>query len=244
MNIAAEKTNISMRQWLKSSSHPLAMMVRKTRDVALRCEVPSLGIIGKCLYRLHRIVIHVIHELLRIFYYTPIFKSQLVSKARGLYLYGGIPAMLGSLEITMGKNVELAARTTLAGRTLSQPTPKLNIGDDVVIGWHSKISVGSEVNIGEKSYLAGGCHLVGYPGHALDPEARWQRQPDLDTQCGKISIGKNVWLGSNVTVLAGVEVGENTVVGAGSIVTKDLPPNVLAGGVPARVIRSLAEKEC
>jgi maltose O-acetyltransferase len=52
-------------------------------------------------------------------------------------------------------------------------------------------------------------------------------------------IEGNVWLGGGVIVLPGLTIGENTVVGAGSIVTKDLPPNVVAAGNPARVVRSL-----
>jgi maltose O-acetyltransferase len=52
-------------------------------------------------------------------------------------------------------------------------------------------------------------------------------------------IEANVWLGGGVIVLPGVTIGENTVVGAGSIVTRDLPPNVVAAGNPARVVRSL-----
>ena len=51
--------------------------------------------------------------------------------------------------------------------------------------------------------------------------------------------GKNVWLGANVTVLGGVTIGDNAVVAAGAVVTNDIPPNTLAAGVPARVIRAL-----
>lgn len=58
-----------------------------------------------------------------------------------------------------------------------------------------------------------------------------------------IHIGRNVWLGANVTVLPGISIGDNTVVGANSLVTKDLPENVLAYGSPCRVIRELKDDE-
>ncbi|XXU96091.1 DapH/DapD/GlmU-related protein [Sorangium sp. So ce1153] len=73
----------------------------------------------------------------------------------------------------------------------------------------------------------------------VEPEPRRQRW-----EKGKpITIGNNVWLGPMVIVLPGVTIGDNTVVGAGDVVTRDLPADVLAVGNPARVIRSLDSAE-
>jgi acetyltransferase-like isoleucine patch superfamily enzyme len=70
-------------------------------------------------------------------------------------------------------------------------------------------------------------------GHPLDP---LQRRATI----GKpISIERNVWIAAGATIIGGVTVGENSVVAAGSVVTKDVPPNTLVGGNPARVIRSV-----
>ena len=60
---------------------------------------------------------------------------------------------------------------------------------------------------------------------------------------GPIRIGKNAWIGSNVTILPGVTVGDSAVVAAGAVVTKDVPAYTVAGGVPARVLRPLTEEE-
>ena len=59
----------------------------------------------------------------------------------------------------------------------------------------------------------------------------------------EVRIGKNCWLGAGVIVLPGVSIGDNTVVGAGSVVTKDLPANVVAVGNPCRVLRPIGEKD-
>ena len=57
-----------------------------------------------------------------------------------------------------------------------------------------------------------------------------------------IVIGSNAWLGANVTVLAGVTIGENAIIAAGSVVTKDVPDNMVVAGTPAKVIREINQK--
>ncbi|TDG06960.1 sugar O-acetyltransferase [Paraburkholderia guartelaensis] len=73
-------------------------------------------------------------------------------------------------------------------------------------------------------------------GHPIEPSRR------RDGVVAKpIVIERNVWIAAGATIIGGVTVGENSVVAAGSVVTKDVPPNTLVGGNPARVIRSIAE---
>ena len=76
---------------------------------------------------------------------------------------------------------------------------------------------------------------VATANHPLEPDLRRQGlQYNRD-----VTIGENTWLGAGVIVVPGVTIGKNTVIGAGSVVTKDIPDNVLAVGVPARVIREI-----
>lgn len=58
-----------------------------------------------------------------------------------------------------------------------------------------------------------------------------------------INIGENVWIGANATVLSGVTIGKNSVIGAGSVVTKDIPENVVAVGNPCRVLRAITDED-
>lgn len=92
----------------------------------------------------------------------------------------------------------------------------------------AEIRIGADVQIGPNVQLL-------TPTHPLDAElrrAKWEAG-------APITIGDNVWLGGGVIVCPGVTIGEDTVVGAGSVVTKDLPAGVLAVGNPARVVRRL-----
>jgi len=72
-------------------------------------------------------------------------------------------------------------------------------------------------------------------GHPIEPSRR-----RAFVVAKPIAIGRNVWIAAGATVIGGVTIGENSVVAAGSVVTRDVPPNTLVGGNPARVIRSIA----
>ncbi|WP_437956040.1 sugar O-acetyltransferase [Sorangium sp. So ce119] len=90
------------------------------------------------------------------------------------------------------------------------------------------ITIGDDVQIGPNVQLL-------TPTHPVEPEPRRQKWEAAKP----IKIGNNVWLGGGAIVLPGVTIGDNTVVGAGSVVTRDLPANVVAVGNPARAIRSI-----
>jgi maltose O-acetyltransferase len=102
----------------------------------------------------------------------------------------------------------------------------INVG--AVILDVGRVTIGADVQVGPNVQLL-------TPTHPLDPEAR---RSGLEA-AEPITIEDNVWLGGGVIVLPGVTIGRDTVVGAGAVVAKDLPPGVLAVGNPARVIRAL-----
>ncbi|MCO7221391.1 sugar O-acetyltransferase [Klenkia sp. PcliD-1-E] len=90
------------------------------------------------------------------------------------------------------------------------------------------------VTIGDDVQIGPGVQLL-TPTHPIDPVRRRERWEGS----APITIGDGVWLGGGVVVLPGVTIGRDTVVGAGSVVTRDLPPRVVAVGNPARVVREL-----
>ena len=81
--------------------------------------------------------------------------------------------------------------------------------------------------------------IIATAGHPILPELRQQNYQ----YNAPVHIGKNCWLGAGVIVLPGVTIGDNVVIGAGSIVTKDLPDNVIAVGNPCRILREIGEHE-
>lgn len=231
---------MALKRWVKGRHTPAARAAYATAQALRGARMPVIRPLHRTLYGLHLGVRNAIAETARVLWWTPLFVSRLDTAAPGLRLFGGMPQVLGPLRLRLGRDVRMSGATTLIGRSSSVPDPLLEIGDNVDIGWQSQISVGTRVVIGDNVRLAGRCMLAGFPGHPLDPAARAAGAPDTSEQIGDIVLERDVWLATGVTVLAGVRIGQGSVVAAGSVVTRDLPAHVLAAGVPARVIRPLA----
>ena len=112
------------------------------------------------------------------------------------------------------------------------------IGDQVYINFGCIILDCAEVTIGNNVLIGPNLGIYAV-NHGLDPEERI-----VGACIGKpVHIEDNVWVGGDVKVLAGVTIGEGSVIGAGSVVTKDIPPRVVAAGNPCKVIRPIDETD-
>lgn len=118
---------------------------------------------------------------------------------------------------TGGENIRIGRNVFVNQNCTMYDLGGIDIADDVMIGPNVSILTS---------------------GHPLEPS---QRRASVIAK--PIVIEKNVWIAAGVTILGGVTVGENSVVAAGAVVTRDVPPNTLVGGNPARVIRSIADEE-
>lgn len=114
----------------------------------------------------------------------------------------------------------------------------IDFGKDVFVNVNCYFMDGGKITIGDHVFIGPSCGLY-TANHPLDVQ---QRNHGLE-QALPITIEKNVWLGANVVVLSGVTIGEGSVIAAGSVVTRDVPPYSLAGGVPCRVMKQLKEAE-
>jgi len=114
------------------------------------------------------------------------------------------------------------------------PCRQVSIGTFTLISGALHCDVGAAIRIGNRVRIGHDVSLLTVD-HQIGPE---EMRSGL-TQCGPIEIGDGAWLASRVVVLPGVRIGAGAIVAAGSVVTKDVPPNTLVVGVPARVTRSL-----
>lgn len=114
----------------------------------------------------------------------------------------------------------------------------ISVGDYFYANHNLVITDGAEVIFGDNVFIAPNC-CFSTAEHAIDPE---QRKAGME-MAKPITVGNNVWIGAGAIILAGVTVGDNSVIGAGSIVKKSIPANVVAAGVPCRVLRKITEED-
>ncbi len=114
----------------------------------------------------------------------------------------------------------------------------LFFGNNVYANFNLTVVDDVEIIVGDNVLFAPNVTLT-TANHPIDPTLRGKGYQ----YCKKIVIEKNVWLCSNVVVLPGVTIGENSVIGAGAVVTKNIPANVVAMGVPCRIVREITDDD-
>lgn len=112
------------------------------------------------------------------------------------------------------------------------------IGDNTFINHNAYLMDGAPIKIGSYCFIGPNCGMY-TATHALIAE---ERNQGLE-KAKPIEVGNNVWIGGDVTILPGVKIGDNSVIGAKSVVTKDIPANVIAVGNPCRVLRKITEQD-
>jgi len=227
------------RAWVKKREHPVAAVIYGAATWWRYASLPVVPAIHRPLFAVRNAVKGFASDLVRICWSTPLFQSRLEKPAVGLNLTDGIPGIGGPLVISIGKNCRVSGRQVFTGWSDSPAMPRLEIGDNCDIGYGGSIAVGSIVKIGNNVRLAGSVMLIGYPGHPIDAEDRARGLSNTKDQTGDIIIEDDVWIGTRATIMRGVRIGRGAIIATGSVVTSDIAPFVLAGGVPARVIKAL-----
>jgi acetyltransferase-like isoleucine patch superfamily enzyme len=140
-------------------------------------------------------------------------------------------------RVTLGDYVQIAALPDASVRFTAWGTGpglgKITVGDYSVINPGARISAGCEITLGKNALLASNVQLSDTDWHGL-----YDRVHDHGGS-EPIVLEENVWLGEGVMVCKGVTIGKNSVIAARSVVTRDIPPNVVAAGNPAKVVKEL-----
>lgn len=158
------------------------------------------------------------------------------------------------------KHVQFGQLPRLRGRTFVKNSGTFTVGDhfsvtsypipvsivvshdaSLIIGNNVFLNYGVDIGVTKKIYI-GNDAKIGPLSNVIDSDYH-EIEPGVGIASSSIFIGNNVWVGRQCIILPGVTIGENSVVASGSVVTKDVPPNALFAGVPAKFIRWLNTKE-
>ncbi len=178
--------------------------------------------------------------------------------------------ILGKPSLRMGKGSTLAATAKILNASNSSDRicvgsnsriegelfvfahgGQIRIGDWCFIGPSSRLWSACDLFIGNRVLISHNCNIMDSLTHPLDSKARHEqfrkiltsghpREIDLGEQA--VKINDDVWIGASATILRGVQIGHGAIVGAGSVVTRDVPPFTVVAGNPARVVRQLAHE--
>ena len=136
-----------------------------------------------------------------------LLKEMLAEVGEGCWIEPPFHANWGGAHVHFGRNIYVNFNLTLVDDT------HIYVGDNTMIGPNVTITAAS---------------------HPIDPALRSGSGLQYNLP---VRIGRNCWIAAGVTILPGVTIGDNSVIGAGSVVTRDIPPDVLALGIPCRVVR-------
>ncbi|HZE37749.1 MAG TPA: acyltransferase [Stackebrandtia sp.] len=165
--------------------------------------------------------------------------------ARYLWLRSRRPRVICRGMVYLGRRTEIRARAgygrLILGRgvrigdhgAIRAHEGTLSIGDGCVMGSRVTVNCYLDVSIGDSTLIADDVYIIDFDHRFADPAV-----PIMDQGIVKspVRIGRDCWLGTKVVVTRGVRIGDGAVIGAGAIVTADVPPGAIAAGVPARVI--------
>lgn len=158
-----------------------------------------------------------------------------------LVLEGASPQIFGNGYVELGDDVTIGAPCTwdlaysVAGR------PRLIVGNRVSINYRNLMSIAKSITIGDYTMIAGNVSLFDNNSHPVSPARRLAHESISAEDADPIVIGKNCWIGLNSIILRGVTIGDNSIVAAGSVVTKSVPPNTIVAGNPAVPVKTIPD---
>lgn len=182
--------------------------------------------------------------------FNPILRASGVEVAEKVQIQGWpIVSMAKDSSIKIGARCVICSDSGINALGVNHPVVlrTLSPGAEIVIGEDTGLSGGSicaakSVQIGAGCLIGANVTLADTDFHAVNPNNRRYNKNPAEIAVAPIVIEDNVFIGADVFVVKGVRIGRNSVIGAGSVVTRDVPENAIAAGNPAKVIRLLTRQ--
>jgi acetyltransferase-like isoleucine patch superfamily enzyme len=177
----------------------------------------------------------------KFFIREPYVRYRCESVGKRLVIQRAVPQIFGRGRIVLGDDVLIGNQNTWDLAYSVAGIPELIVGNRVSLNYRCMLSIATRVVIGDDTMIAGGVCIFDNISHPISPARRREHGKINSNETTPVVIGKNCWIGVNSIVLRGVTIGDNSIVAAGSIVTKSVPPNTIVAGNPAVVIKNIPD---
>ena len=198
-----------------------------------------LGHVGGTVSRIVPMKLDYLLYLLKRSYVTQRYKNCFKSFGRKSLLASGV-RLIHAENISIGENSSIMCHCVLETCQSNGEHPQMTIGKNVSLGEYSHITCANRISIGD-GLLTGRFVLITDNAHGRSSKTEINIRPQQRrvVSKGPVIIGQNVWIGDKATILPNVSIGDGVIIGANSVVTKDVPPYSVVAGNPACVIKQL-----
>lgn len=225
---------------IKRSETPFFRFLKRAYTGVSTAHLPVPGVLKplfRSFYNLHFVAWFAGKRLLTLLYREPLFRSRcdFVGERLSLAL---LPEIIGHAKVVIGDNVSIYGKFgVFTGRTFD--VAELRIGNRVTIGHQVIISCNRQIIIEDDVYISGSCMISDNDGHPLDMSLRISGHPAPADRTFPVRICRGAWIGAGSFIMKGVTIGEGGIVGANSVVTRDVPAFTVVAGNPAVPVKEL-----
>jgi acetyltransferase-like isoleucine patch superfamily enzyme len=230
---------VNIYRHLALSDTPLARMARRVYWGVRNLSVPAPRVVVKPLLWIFLAVRSLFYFVKRVFICEPLFKAYCKSYGRNLHTDVYIHWVQGKGDIIIGDDVAVDGKCAFTFTHRFSDRPTIVIGNHTRIHHGCSFTVGKQIMIGDHCLLAGGVRMADSNGHPTDPEARLAGSPPRPEDIRPVTIGSNVWIGTEAVILPGVTIGDGSIVATRAVVRSDVAPYTIVAGNPARQVATL-----
>lgn len=225
---------------VRRSETPFYAFLYRTAKTLLTVSLPIPRVfvpLFRGLYHTHFAIRAFAMRALSFFYREPLFRCRCERAGKNM-MVTLLPNVDSNVQLFFGENVSMHGKLdVMSGKWFKNP--RMVVGDNVHIGHHASFTVNKEIVIEDGVMIASECYFADTDAHPSDPTERTSGKAPAEDKVLPVRICRNAWIGHGCHILKGVTVGEASIVAAGSVVVKDVPPYSVAAGNPARVISEI-----